>query len=120
MRRLESEVLREALASPVPAVVAAAAGVVMEETTRRRLREAFVAWLQARPETLAARVTAEGARPLLGEDPLAVLREMEQQRRYLYESVADIVVDVDGLTAGEAAVRIAQAVPWSVERDCPN
>ncbi len=120
MRRWEHEALFRALALPHPAVIAAAAGVVLEETARRRLSEAAVAWLRARPETLAARVAGGAARPLLGEDPVAVLREMQQQRRHLYESVADVVVDVDGLSAAEAAARIVQAVPLPVERAGPE
>lgn len=115
MRRLESEALDRALASPVPAVVTAAAGVVLDERARRRMREAFVVWLRADPEILAARVARGPARPLLGDDPLAVLRDMERQRDHLYAEVADLVVDVDGLAATELAGRVADQVPVAVE-----
>lgn len=83
MRRLEDEALTRALSSPVPAVIAAAAGVVLDENARDRLRQAFVVWLRAQPETLAVRVAAGSPRPLLGEDPLVVLQEMERRRRDL-------------------------------------
>lgn len=119
MRRLEHEALTRALASPDPAVIAAAAGVVLEDAARRLLSEASVGWLKASPETLAERVGG-AARPLLGDDPLAVLREMERQRRHLYERVADIVIDVDALSPTAAALRIAQAVPVRVRRDGPS
>ncbi len=120
MRRLEYEALTRALSSPDPAVITAAAGVVLQETARQRLREATVAWLRARPETLAARVAGGTPRPLLGGDPLAVMREMEQQRRQLYESVADVVVDVDDLSPVDTALRIVHAVPGSLEGDRSN
>ncbi len=119
MRRLEDEALNRALASPVPAVIAAAAGVVLDETARYRLREAFVAWLRAKPETLAVRVAGESPRPLLGEDPLAVLQAMERQRRHLYAEVADVAVDVDHLPPAAAARRILGEIPDSIEPGGP-
>ncbi|MDP8930821.1 MAG: AAA family ATPase [Actinomycetota bacterium] len=120
MRRLEDQALTRALASPVPAVIAAAAGVVLDEAARYRLRDEFVAWLRAQPETLAARVAGESPRPLLGEDPLAVLQEMERQRRHLYAEVADAVVDVDHLPPAAAAHRILDEIRDSVEPGGPG
>lgn len=110
MRRLESDALEEALASPVPAVITAAAGVVVDASARRRLRGAFVVWLRADPATLAARVDRASTRPLLGDDPLAVLQEMDHRRRHLYAEVADLVVDVDRLPPARVAERIADRV----------
>lgn len=120
MRRLEYEVLTRALASRAPAVIAAAAGVVLDETARHRLRDAFVVWVRAKPETLAERVAGGSGRPLLGEDPLGVLREMERQRRHLYAGVADVVVDADRLSPAAAARRIADEVPPSVGPGTPR
>lgn len=118
MRRLEDEALTRALASPEPAVIAAAAGVVLHPNARDRLRQAFVVWLRAQPETLAVRVAAGPPRPLLGEDPLVALREMERRRRDLYAEVADIVVDVDRLSPAAAARRILAEIP--AEPDGPG
>jgi shikimate kinase len=115
MRRLESDALDQALGSPVPAVITAAAGVVLDERVRHRLREAFVVWLRAAPETLATRVARGPARPLLGDDPLAVLREMERQRHHLYAEVADLTIDVDWVLPAEAADRIADQVLVALE-----
>jgi shikimate kinase len=107
MRRLEGEALAHALASPVPAVITAAAGVILDDRARLVLREPFVAWLRADPATLAARVARGPARPLLGDDPEAVLRAMEQQRHRLYAEVADYAVDVDRLPPADVAASIA-------------
>ena len=107
MRRIEGEALAQALASPVPAVITAAAGVILDDRTRRWLREPFVVWLRAETATLAARVARGPARPLLGDDPEAVLRAMEQQRHRLYAEVADCAVDVDRLAPADVAAAIA-------------
>lgn len=120
MRRLEDEALTRALASPVPAVIAAAAGVVLDENARFRLRREFVGWLRAQPDTLAVRVAGGPPRPLLGEDPLAALREMERRRRHVYADVADVVVDVDHLEPAAVARRLADEIPKSVEPGGPG
>ncbi len=110
MRRLEGEALAEALASPVPAVVTAAAGVILDDQARLRLRQPFVVWLRAEPATLAARVARGPARPLLGDDPEAVLEAMEQQRHDLYAEVADYVLHTDRIPLVDAAAAIAHRV----------
>lgn len=106
MRRFEREALAEALASPAPAVITSAAGVVLDREARRWLQDPFVVWLRADPATLAARVARDPIRPLLGDDPEAVLRVMHEQRHHLYSEVADLVIDVDRLSPAEVAAAI--------------
>lgn len=112
-RRLETAALTEALADLTPSVVAAAGGVVLAEENRMLLAadHVDVVWLRARPDTLVERVAeaADGHRPLLDDDPGGMLVRMEAQRRSLYESVADRVVDVDDRTAAEVADVIVDA-----------
>ncbi|HEV3365268.1 MAG TPA: shikimate kinase [Acidimicrobiia bacterium] len=107
MRRLESEALVQALAWPVPAVITAAAGTILDERVRRRLRELFVVWLRAEPATLARRVAADPLRPLLGDQPEAVLQALDEQRSALYAEVADLAIQVDGLDPADVAAGIA-------------
>lgn len=107
MRRLEREALVEALASPVPSVITAAAGVILDGQARLWLHDPFVVWLRADPATLAARVARDPVRPLLGNDPEAVLRAMHEQRHHLYAEVADHVIDIDGLPPADVAAAIA-------------
>jgi len=111
MRRLESEALTSALESQVPAVITAAAGVILDERNRSRLREPFVVWLRADPESVVGRIHHDPARPLLGDDPLTVLRSMAEERRPLYEEVADLVLDVDGLSPAELAAAVVSHLP---------
>lgn len=107
MRRLEREALVEALASPVASVITAAAGVILDGEARLWLQDPFVVWLRADPATLAARVARDPIRPLLGDEPEAVLRAMHEQRHRLYAEVADHIVDIDRLAPADVASAIA-------------
>lgn len=104
-RALETEVLRDALASREPAVIAAAGGLVLRAENRSLLREsgARVIWLSADPTVLVERVRNGMHRPLLDDDPAAVLRRMWDQREPLYREVADAIVSVEGRSVGEVA-----------------
>jgi shikimate kinase len=95
-RRMESQVLADALASTIPKVVAAAGGVVLDEGNRRLLGLHHpVVWLRAPVETLIARVRRGDGRPLLRDDPAGTMTRLEAERRPYYQEVADLVVDVD-------------------------
>lgn len=102
-RSLETEVLREALASDTPSIIAAAGGVVLSPTNRALLKEsgARVVWLCADPATLVERVTSGGHRPLLDSDPAGTLQRMFDEREPLYRDVADAIVRVDSRSVGE-------------------
>ena len=109
-RELESEALEEALAHEGN-VVAAAGGVVLNPVHRRWLADQdLVVWLRARPENLARRAARGDHRPLLADDPLGALERMAVERAALYDEVADEVIDVDELSAGEVADRIMALV----------
>jgi shikimate kinase len=108
MRHCEADALFDALADDEPRVIAAAAGVVLDEDNRERLNaaDAEVVWLTADPEVLAPRTAARGHRPWLDDDAVGTLRRMQDEREPLYREVADRVVPVDGLTPDEIADRI--------------
>ena len=110
-RRLEAEVLADALASTIPRVIAAAGGTVLDQHNRRLMELHHpVVWLRARPETLAGRVGSALHRPLLDDDPAAVLARLDAARRPYYEQLADIVVDVDDLTPEQVVACIEAAL----------
>lgn len=114
-RLLEAQVLADALASPVPRVVAAAGGTVVDEANRRLLaRHHPVVWLRADPELLATRVGSAAHRPLLDDDPAGVLVRLDAIRRPFYEEVADIAVDVDDLTPDQVITCIEAALEHHV------
>jgi shikimate kinase len=107
LRTLESGVLAEAIAHPVPVVIAVAGGVVLAEANRALLvRSGVVVWLRASIATLSERVERGGSRPRLGTDPTQSLRDLYLTRHPLYASVAQFVIDVDDLPPEEVVARI--------------
>lgn len=102
-RRFESAALLDALATPEPAVIAAAGGVVLRAENRAALKQsnAKVVWLCASPTLLVDRVTSGGHRPLLDQDPAGTLQRMHTEREQLYREVADAIVLVDNRTPAD-------------------
>lgn len=101
-RRRERDALAEVCASPVPLVVAAGGGAVLDPGSRRRMRRGgVVVWLEATPETLAARVGGGGGRPLLaGAPPEGALSRLAATRAPAYEAAAHLRVDTEGRELG--------------------
>ena len=108
----ETEVLLDALASNVPAVIAAAGGVVLSAANRTALRaaDANVVWLKADPLLLVDRVTSAEHRPLLDDDPAGTLQRMFREREHLYRSVADAIVDIDGRDVTHVVDAVLEAI----------
>ncbi|MEA3185461.1 MAG: shikimate kinase [Ilumatobacteraceae bacterium] len=102
-RTIETEALIDALASAVPAVIAAAGGVVLRDENRAALRDAKarVVWLCATPAALLERVASGVHRPLLDNDPAGTLQRMHDDRQELYREVADAIVLVDHRSVAE-------------------
>lgn len=95
-RAAEAQLMEDLLAEPEALVIGAGGGAVVTESTRRRLQEGDVTavYLHGTPEFLASRVQAKAHRPLLTDDPLAVMQEMYDARDGWYREVADVVVEV--------------------------
>jgi shikimate kinase len=109
-RAEEARVLEAAATSDGPLVVSVAGGAVLAPGNRQLIKNAgFVVWLRAEVETLAARVGKGAGRPLLDPDPLTALCRLYEERRSLYEELADFTVDVDHLPPGEIVDRIMAA-----------
>lgn len=106
-RHLEARVLADALASTSPSVIAAAGGTVLDPANRRLLRmHTPVVWLRAEAETLVRRLGLGEGRPLLAGDVAGAVARLDAERRPLYADVADVIVDVDNLSADEVVERI--------------
>lgn len=116
-RQVEAEAVRALCARP-RLVLATGGGVVtVEENWPHLRRHARVVWLQARPETLVARLAAQAdagmtvVRPLLaGATPLERLRAMAAARAPLYAR-ADIALPTDGLTPAAVAEAVLTTLP---------
>ncbi len=114
-REMEAQALAEALANPKPLVIATGGGVVERADNRARLRkQAFVVWLDAPPEVLAARIAGDRNRPLLaGEDPFARMRMLDRRRRAWYAEVADLRVSTEDFPPDALVARLMQA--WAMQ-----
>jgi shikimate kinase len=98
-RELERQAVADACAAPVPSVIAAGGGAVLDAENRARMRAAgTVVWLQASPAKLAVRVGDARSRPLLRGDAVETLRRLDSLRRPAYEAAAHATVDTEGLS----------------------
>ena len=104
-RKLETRILIDVLSGDEPSVIAAAGGVVLETANRTVLAEsdAHVVWLLANVELLIDRVKSGTHRPLLDDDPDAMMRAMHRDRDELYRDVADAIVSVDNRSVQDVA-----------------
>ncbi|MFN8621923.1 MAG: shikimate kinase [Chloroflexota bacterium] len=111
MHALEARHLVEALAAPRPRIVTPAAFCIEVEACRAALRGpgVAVAYLRARPETLAARFFAQPHRPAYGDDPATFLAAQGARRDPLFSAAATVIVDEDDLTPDAIADRILEA-----------
>jgi len=106
LHTLETRALIEALGLPPPVLIGAAAAVVLADDAVRALREsATVVWLRARPETLRARIGSGAGRREEATDTTWLVRQAEARER-LYTAIADLIIDVDDLSAESVAGRI--------------
>jgi shikimate kinase len=112
----ESAVLADVVATPPPVIVSVAGGAVLDPANRALLADAgLVVWLRASPEVITKRVGDGRTRPLLGDDPGAVVDRLLPVREPLYAEVADVVIDVDGVPVGAVCDRIEAALAEQVE-----
>jgi shikimate kinase len=110
-RAEERKALESAATANGPSVIGVAGGAVLDPDNRTVIRTAgLVVWLRAEVATLAARVGTGADRPLLGSDPATAMGRLYLERRPIYESLAELVVDVDRLSPGEVVDRIEAAL----------
>ena len=111
LRSAESDVLTLLLAMPGPYVAGVAAGTVLDPRDRERMRDAaHVVWLKVSVPTLVRRVSKQGGRGWLDEDPAAVLGAMAAEREPLYAQTAHQVLDMDASTPAQAAREVVRAL----------
>lgn len=106
-RAVERAAVAEALASG--GVVALGGGSVLHADTRADLIDHRTVLLTVAPHIVSSRIGG-GARPLLaGEDPVERWTRIFEERRPVYEEVADITFDT---SSGPLADVVAQIVAW--------
>lgn len=108
-RALEKKVMAELL-SQENTVIAAGGGAFLDKELRTSvLDNATSIWLKDTPEEMFERAIGGGARPLLKADnPRQVFLDLYNARKETY-ALADITIDCEGASPGEAVelIRIA-------------
>ncbi len=108
-RALERTAVARALAEHT-GVVAVGGGAVMDDETRAALVLHRVVFLDVGLSDAAARVGLGTTRPLLLGNVRGQIKALLDARRKLYEEVAGLRVDTDGLTVFDVADEIEKAL----------
>ena len=110
LHRAEAAIVLDALRASGDAVIAAAASTIADADVRSALRsDAWVAWLRADPESLAARLPGSPARPFADEDPQRLVREQSRSRDALFAETADATFDTSGTTVDDVVERVLES-----------
>jgi shikimate kinase len=107
LHELEADVALGLLARPGPTIIGLAASVVDDPRVLPALRYAArTVWLDAPVEQLVARVGEKPHRPLPA-DVTGLLTRQREERGPRFAAAADMVLEVEKLTADEAADAVA-------------
>lgn len=111
-RDLEHRVVADLLDGPAPFVLSLGGGAAMHPGTRRLLADrALVVHLRVGLATALERVGADPRRPMLARPDLP---RLHADRAAAHDTVADVVVDVDGTgveTVADTLVALLDALP---------
>ena len=115
-RKLETEIIRD-LAQKDNLILSTGGGLVLKPENNMMLKKnGKIVFLRASLDTLAKRLKVDGTRPLLQTSTESIrdrLATLMRERSPIYESVADMVVDVDEKTPEENARMIIElAKAW--------
>ena len=109
-RELETAVISEICGYGGDAFVSTGGGAALREENVRLFKNAGrVVYLRAKIDTLLKRLQGDTSRPLLQGNLAERLTELYNSRRAVYESVADIIIDTDGLTPDGVLRKIFQS-----------
>lgn len=97
-RSLETDCLRRLLQEPDNQIISVGGGLPMRNENRELLKQlGKVVYLRVTAPTVCERLSGDMSRPLLqGSNPEEKVRELLEKRSPIYESAADMVIDVDG------------------------
>ena len=111
-RDMETECLKDLFDNRQDYVISVGGGLALRQKNRDLMAQlGKVIYLRAKPETIYDRVKGDTARPLLQcDNPEERIRQMLEVRGPVYESAAQIVIDVDGKSFDEILDEIQEAV----------
>lgn len=119
-RKRESNALRQ-MAAQSNQVVATGGGVVLFEVNRSLLSKGWVVWLTATPETIWLRMqgdqTTAARRPnLTARGGLEEIETLLEQRRPHYQSLAQLTLSTDDISAAQISEMIVSSVQEQLAR----
>jgi shikimate kinase len=110
-RDIETYVVKEIAKKYDNAVISLGGGCVLREENVQALKETGkIVYLRTSLETLLARVKGDTTRPLLKGDARQNMTRLLNERKSVYESVADVVVDTDNIMPKRIAAKIWELV----------
>jgi shikimate kinase len=111
-RQKETDCLKSLANELGSRVVSVGGGTPIREENQDILKSSgTVVYLKASPETIYSRVKHDTRRPLLQcEDPKSRIEALLKERGPIYESVADIIIEVDGKHIKQVVQEVAEAV----------
>lgn len=95
-------------------IISTGGGLPLREENRKLLHKlGKVIYLRVRPETVYNRLKYDTTRPLLqGDNPLEKIQDLMGQRSSIYESAADVIIDVDEKSIEQILVEIVEALGY--------
>lgn len=111
-RQKETECLHSLKNELGSRIVSLGGGTPIREENREIIKQlGKVVYLKASPDTIYSRVKHDTRRPLLQcENPKERIETLLKERNPIYESVADIIIQVDGKHIKEVVQEVAEAV----------
>jgi shikimate kinase len=110
-RDIETYVVKEIAKKYDNAVISLGGGCVLREENVQALKETGkIVYLRTDLETLVARVKGDTTRPLLKGDARQNMIKLLNERKSVYEGVADYVVDTDNIMPKRIASKIWELV----------
>lgn len=116
-REMETECLKKLLQESDNRIISVGGGLPMQSENRVLLKRlGKVIYLRVTAATVCERLSGDMSRPLLqGPNPEQKVRELLEKRSPIYESVADIIIDVDGKGFDEILGEIVERTEGKTE-----
>jgi shikimate kinase len=119
-RPLEHEIVVDELRAFPRSVLATPGGAVLDHDAVQALEanDVVTVYLRATPDVLAQRIARDAGhvRPLVGDRPCEVMRQMFEARDETYVALAGHIVEVGQLTPDQAATAVLHVLVGSVVR----
>lgn len=118
-REIEAQVVAQALGES-QGVVALGGGAVLRESTRQLLSEHFVVWLDIPASVATSRAGLGVPRPVLLGNVRSQMAKLLEERRPVYESVADLVIDSSEDSEEATVQRVLHELPKELTGGGPS